>query len=100
MSVATLVQEIEENTVLKRITLSGGEPMLQMDGLLLIVKELNRRGYDIALYTGCEEKDIPLDIIYNLNYLKCGAYVEELRTSVSYYGSTNQRFIELRKPSF
>lgn len=53
MTVADLVAIIDKHTPLKKITISGGEPLLQIEGLLELVKSLRKLGYDIAVYT-CE----------------------------------------------
>ena len=53
--------------------------------------------FDIALYTGHERGDVPQEIIENVNYLKTGNFVEELKTTVKpFVGSSNQKFEEIK----
>lgn len=99
-SVFEIVNEIEEKSPVKRVTVSGGEPMLQKDGLLLLLQELYKLNYDIALYTSFEFESISPELTENLNYIKCGPYIENLRTTTQFYGSSNQRFIVIKKPLF
>lgn len=79
----------------KKITISGGEPLLQYPAILELVKKLE--GFDIALYTGFELEDVPKEILHYLHYIKVGKYIKEKRATITQYvGSTNQKFIELR----
>ena len=87
---------IDQKTPMRRITISGGEPLLQMEGLLELVSSLRQKGYDIAVYTGNDLADVPQALLENINYIKVGDYQQEHRTSVKpYVGSTNQEFIKL-----
>ena len=97
MSIAELVATIDKHTPLKRITISGGEPLLQLDGLLALVETLRARGYDIAVYTGNNLSEVPKKLLGLIDYIKVGDYRKEQHTSVKpYVGSTNQEFIKLR----
>ena len=81
----------------KRITISGGEPLLQKDALLLLLEFLKQESFDIALYTGYEAKDVPINIKKKIDYLKTGEYIHDLRTTTEpYIGSVNQKFYELK----
>ena len=99
-TVFEIVNEIEKFSKTKRITISGGEPMLQKKGLIILATELHKLGYDIALYTSYEIENISEELLYILNYVKCGPYDENLQTTLQYYGSTNQKFIKLKDPLF
>lgn len=96
MNVNDIFQEIDRNTPLKRITISGGEPLLQLDGLQALIDLLHEHHYDIALYTGYDIKGVPQSILRKLDYIKYGCYMEDLHTTLEYYGSTNQKFISLK----
>lgn len=89
-----LAQLLREKVVNKKITISGGEPLMQKDALLELVKKLP--DFDVVLYSGHELKDIPNDVIQNVNYIKVGAFAEELKSSTTpYVGSTNQIFLKV-----
>ena len=93
-----LAELLAERSVTGRITISGGEPLLQKEALMELLKELKERGLEIALYTGYELDEIPESILSQLDYIKVGSYVDSLRTTVApYVGSTNQKFIKLAK---
>ena len=96
MSVDELVSVIDENTPLRRITISGGEPLLQPEGLLTLVRMLHEKDYDIAVYTGRSLEDVPQEILDNIDYIKVGDFQLDKRTTTKpYVGSTNQSFIKL-----
>ncbi len=91
-----LAQRLAERSITGRITISGGEPLLQKEALIELLKELKSRGLEVALYTGYELDEIPASILSRLDYIKVGGYVDSLRTTVvPYVGSTNQKFIKL-----
>ena len=96
MSVDNLVSIIDENTPLRRITISGGEPMLQHDGLMSLVRVLSKKDYDIAVYTGNSMEDVDPELLQYIDYIKVGDFQIDRKTSVKpYVGSTNQSFIKL-----
>jgi anaerobic ribonucleoside-triphosphate reductase activating protein len=97
MKINELVSLIDSNTPLRRITISGGEPLLQMDGLMELVRQLRASNYDIAVYTGNSLEDVPRELLSMINYIKVGDYRKEYHTTVKpYVGSMNQEFIKLR----
>ena len=90
-----LFSEFRENPLLSGVTLSGGEPLMQAEGLIELVKLLE--GFDIAVYTGHELCDVPQELLERINYIKTGSFKEELKTTVKpFVGSTNQEFRRLR----
>ena len=79
----------------KKITFSGGEPLMQADALIELVKLLD--GFNIAVYTGHELCDVPQELLERINYIKTGPFKEELKTStLAYMGSSNQEFRRLK----
>ena len=91
VEVSDLIYEIKRNVRNKKVTITGGEPMLQKEALLELLKGLD--GFDIVLYTGHSRDCIPLEILERITYLKSDPFVERLKTSVMpYVGSSNQRF--------
>ncbi|PEQ91716.1 radical SAM protein [Bacillus sp. AFS006103] len=91
-----LANLIQSNSLTKKITISGGEPLLQPKQVLALLKEL--RDFNIALYTGYSLKAVPKEIIENIDYLKVGPYIKELRSStLPYIGSSNQTFYRVIK---
>lgn len=91
-----LVKEIEKICFNKKITISGGEPLLQIESLRELLNKIS--DFDICLYTGFEFKNVPRDILKYLNYIKVGPFVKEKFSSeIPYVGSSNQKFIFLKK---
>lgn len=89
-----LVKLLRENVANKKITLSGGEPLMQKVAVSEMVKKLP--DFDIVLYTGREFNEIPAEILKKVNYVKAGPFVEKLKTSViPFVGSTNQTFMKV-----
>jgi len=98
IDVSDLVEMIVTNSVMKRITISGGEPLYQLSALRKLLLLLNQYEFDIALYTSYSRDDVPEDIVRILNYLKTGKYLSQRRTTtLSYIGSDNQIFENLKE---
>ncbi len=83
------------------ITVSGGEPFLQPEGLLALLKEARKQGLSTVVYTGYryEEllslKETPL-IFEHLDVLVDGEFrMEEKEESLLARGSKNQRLFFL-----
>ncbi len=92
MSVREIVSELLSSPF-RRVTISGGEPLLQMDGLIALLSELGRNGFEVALYTGRDDIDVPTEVFPLIDYLKTGSFVQELKTSTKpFVGSSNQVF--------
>jgi anaerobic ribonucleoside-triphosphate reductase activating protein len=76
------------------VTISGGEPTLQLEAMGEILREARRRGLSTMVYTGREINDwikVAGRLLPLVDYVKAGPYVEELRDlSLPYCGSTNQ----------
>lgn len=86
---------LRNECVNKKLTISGGEPLLQADAVYELICKLE--DFDIALYTGCEKKEVPQNILSKIHYLKTGRYIAEQHTTIKpYVGSRNQKFEEVR----
>ena len=92
-----LVNELNKKVFNKKITISGGEPLMQKESLIELVTKLNDLGFDIALYTGHQKKDVPSILLDKVKYLKTGNFIQELKTTVKpFVGSENQVFEEVK----
>ncbi|GCA62250.1 ribonucleoside-triphosphate reductase activating, anaerobic [Kipferlia bialata] len=97
-SVQGLADEIMARSEFRRVTISGGEPLLQPEAVLALIRTLKDKGYDVCVYTGRHRSCVPQDIEDAADYLKVGEFMEELKTSViPYMGSSNQEFIYLNE---
>lgn len=98
LEVEEIYKEIKKDkNPYKRVTVSGGEPLLQKEGLYLLIKFLKEKGYDIGLYTSYQLDEIPREILKYLNFVKIGEYIEKLKIENSYYGSSNQKLLFLKE---
>lgn len=91
MTTDELVSILKKEVINKKVTFSGGEPLMQVEALIDIVKKLS--DFDIAVYTGHEFDEVPQELLDNITYIKTGSFKEELKSTVSpFVGSTNQEF--------
>ena len=78
----------------KELTISGGEPLLQVDAVYELITLLS--DFDICLYTGHDISEVPQKLLDKIHYLKYGPYVEKLKTTtMPFIGSSNQVFTEI-----
>ena len=81
----------------KKITISGGEPMMQCEGLIQLIEKFYENNFEIGLYTSFEIENIPEKILKKIKYLKTGKYIENMKVENKFYGSQNQKFFKLLK---
>lgn len=92
-----LVNELNKRVFNKKITISGGEPLMQKNELIELVTKLNDLEFDIALYTGHQKEEVPSALVEKVKYLKTGNFVQELKTTIKpFVGSENQVFEEVK----
>ncbi len=100
-SVDEVVEQARKLCRNKKITISGGEPMEQPEGLLRLLTRLRGGGFDICLYTSWSASRIPPAILRRIDYLKTGHFVKELRQAgLQYVGSANQKMFHVVDGSF
>lgn len=96
-SIKILINELKKNSITKKVTITGGEPLFQLKALETLVDELHKEQFNIVLYTGHRKEDVPKDILSKINYLKYGPFIYSKRTSIiPFVGSSNQVFEKLR----
>lgn len=97
IDIDNLVDELNKRVFNKKITISGGEPLMQKEALIELVNKLSDLEFDIALYTGHQKEDVPNAIIDKIKYLKTGNFIQELKTTIKpFVGSENQVFEEVK----
>ena len=108
MDVATIIEQMKNSRLQKGVTLSGGEPFLQAEKLLPIVKEAKGIGWDVWSYTGfrfeqlLNEKhpdyEARLKLLHYIDVLVDGPFVKKLKShDLVFRGSSNQRIINVRQ---
>jgi len=104
--VVSLIQKITESHKVDGFTISGGEPFLQSDELLLLLSYLTPISTDILIYTGyrleglreLNSKSIN-GILDSAAVIIDGAYIEGLNNDSVLRGSSNQQ-IHIMNPSY
>lgn len=104
-----LISKIKRNPLLQGITLSGGDPLYQVNACLELVKKVKELNsdLDIIIYTGFTFEELAINFKKNndlLSLLKLsdilidGKYEDSLRDlTLKFRGSSNQRVINLKK---
>lgn len=105
--VAELCEEIREVPFQDGITLSGGDPLEQVDACLEIAKFCHSIGLNVWCYTGytmeyllrrCEKEDNLREFLENIDVLVDSPFILELKSyNVPFRGSSNQRIIDSKK---
>lgn len=102
-SIDEIIKEIDDNPLLDGITLSGGEPMLQIEPLIEICKEVKKRNLNIVIYSGFTFEQIVADsnkksLLELCDMLVDGRFeIDKKSLSLLYRGSSNQRLINIQK---
>ena len=103
VSADDILREIKKNPLLDGLTVSGGEPLDQLDAVTELVTLAKAQGLNVMLYTGylwesfaSETKYAPL--LQNLDLCADGPFIEEKRDlDLVFLGSSNQRLIDVKK---
>lgn len=108
VDVQDVIAKMREIKLQKGITLSGGEPFMQPEALLLIAKEARALGWDVWAYTGFTyewllDKRNPrheanLALLKEVDVLVDGKFVMAKKDfRLKFRGSSNQRVIDVKK---
>ena len=105
--VTELCEEIREVPFQDGITLSGGDPLEQVDACLEIAKFCHSIGLNVWCYTGytmeyllrqCEKENNLREFLENIDVLVDSPFILELKSyNVPFRGSSNQRIIDSKK---
>jgi len=96
-----------QNPLLSGVTLTGGDPLYQIDACLELAYKLSGHGLSLIVYTGFTWEEIMkprkenenLDrLLHEVDYIIDGPFhLEERDISLRFRGSTNQRIIDVKK---
>ena len=96
-----IIAKIKKNPLLTGITLTGGEPLLQIAPAVELARAAKNLGLDVWLYTGYKIEEILNDAQELLKFVDVvvdGEFIEELRDlDLKFRGSKNQRIIYLNE---
>ena len=98
---ADIVDALKKNPLLDGITLTGGEPFLQVDAATELARSAKSLGLSVWCYTGNKFEELDADaqkLLDNVDVLIDGEFVESLRDlELDFRGSSNQRIIDVKK---
>lgn len=98
---AEIIADFRRNPLLEGITLTGGEPLLQIDASTELARAAKNFGLNVWLYTGYTFEELPAEAATLLEFVDVlidGAFIESLRDlDLQFRGSTNQRLIDVKK---
>jgi len=98
---AEIISAIKRNPLLSGITLTGGEPLLQIPAATELAKATKNLGLNVWCYTGFVFEEIPAAAQELLNYVDVlvdGPFILSQRDlELDFRGSRNQRIINLNE---
>lgn len=104
--VVSLIRKISDSHKVDGFTISGGEPFLQADELLLLLSYLTPISTDILIYTGYRLEELRElnsksinGILDSAAVIIDGAYIEGLNNDSVLRGSSNQQ-IHIMNPNY
>ena len=96
-----IISAIKKNPLLNGITLTGGEPFLQITAADELARAAKNLGLNVWCYTGFTFEKLPPDaepLLENIDVLIDGEFIENLRDlELQFRGSSNQRIIDIKK---
>lgn len=103
-----IIEKIKKNPLLSGVTLSGGDPLIQVESVLDLCKKIKALDMDlnIIIYTGyvfdellemSKTNEVLNEILNTIDYIIDGKYIDELRDlTLAFRGSKNQRIIDVK----
>lgn len=96
-----ILAAVKKNPLLDGITLTGGEPLLQVEAANEIARAVKSLGLSVWCYTGYTFEELPTSaqpLLENVDVLIDGEFIESLRDlELQFRGSSNQRIIDIKK---
>jgi len=98
-----IVEDFKKNPLLQGITISGGEPFLQPEAVLYLIKKAKETNLDVIVYSGYYIEELKRfnnkyvdEILITADYLIDGPF-EYMKKDLNllFRGSNNQRIIDL-----
>ena len=100
-----IVEGLGKNPLVRGVTLTGGEPMMQAEALCIIAAAAKEKGMNVWCYTGYtlealfrEHKPDRMRLLGLVDVLVDGPYIARERSlELMYCGSKNQRLIDMNR---
>lgn len=99
----SIINDIKSNKMLDGVTLTGGEPFLQVDECIELSKRLKEDNINIICYTGFLFEELINDkkyiqLVKLCDFIIDGKFIMELKNAyLPFRGSDNQRIIDVKK---
>ena len=106
MDANDLLHSIIKNNDIDGVTISGGEPIEQVEAISQLVEEIKlcRNDLNFILYTGYDfdaiKKLDKMNYLKNIDVLICGPYIEKLNDGKGIRGSSNQEIVFITNKMF
>ena len=102
---AEIIAKLGKNPLVRGVTLTGGEPMMQAAALCEVASAAKKKGMSVWCYTGFtlealykENQSDRMRLLSFVDVLVDGPYIAHERSlDLLYCGSKNQRLIDMRK---
>lgn len=102
---ADIIAQLGKNPLVRGVTLTGGEPMIQAEALCEVARAARERGLSVWCYTGFtlealfrEKDEARMRLLRLTDVLVDGPYIARERSlELMYCGSKNQRLIDMNK---
>ena len=100
-----IIARLGKNPLVRGVTLTGGEPMMQAEALCEIAKAAKEKGLSVWCYTGftlealyARQDEARMRLLEFVDVLADGPYIARERSlELLYRGSANQRLIDMGK---
>lgn len=101
-----IVSEIIKDPLTSGVSLSGGEPFIQLEACNELLSQLQEKGgnkYDVYTWTGYRFEELVSDekyssILDKIDVIVDGVYINEMRNlKLKWRGSENQRLIDVKE---
>lgn len=94
--------QLDKRPFLSGITISGGDPVYSLSGVMWLINKLHIPNDNIWMYTGFTwdevVKRMPFTSLEKFNVIVDGLYDDSLRDiTLKFRGSSNQRLIDVKK---
>jgi anaerobic ribonucleoside-triphosphate reductase activating protein len=107
VTVQKIMDEIKKNPLISGITLSGGEPFCQPEGMAALASAARGQGINVIAYTGylferllemSKAEPNVMEFLKQVDVLVDGPFITALKSyELKFKGSSNQRAIDVKK---
>ena len=107
VEIDNIIKKISENPLLKGVTLSGGEPFMQANKIVVLLDKIDRNKLNVITYTGFKYEYLIqnsnaengfMELLNRTDILIDGKFeIENKDENLKFMGSSNQRAIDVRK---